>query len=149
MKLKILLLVLHRGKEQRCSRRLLRKSKLQHLRVPRSTSWTRGAPLSCERLDAPAYVSIRPGAEKILIFSIFFILVIVFLLFINLQELNKIQQLAISLSEEIKSDVLYTYLSDNFPIYHYSIIMVNRIELSKEIQKNNGFIAQLNDSPST
>ncbi len=25
----------------------------------------RGAPLSCERLDAPAYVSIRPGAEQL------------------------------------------------------------------------------------
>ncbi len=48
------------------SRRLLRKSKFQHLRVAcvraaSSTSWmtwglagTRGAPLSCERLDAPA-----------------------------------------------------------------------------------------------
>ncbi len=56
---------------------LLRKSKLQHLRVARvraasSTSWTtwglagtRGAPLSCERLDAPAYVSIWPGAEQL------------------------------------------------------------------------------------
>ncbi len=72
MKQKILLLALHRGKERRCSHRLLRKSKLQHLRVARiravlSTSWTtwglagmRGAPLSCERLDAPAYVSIQP-----------------------------------------------------------------------------------------
>ncbi len=76
-KQKILLPALHRGKERRCSRRLLRKSKLQHLRVARvraasSTSWTtwglagtRGAPLSCERLDAPAYVSIRPGAERL------------------------------------------------------------------------------------
>ncbi len=76
-KQKILLPALHRGKERRCSRRLLRKSKLQHLRVARvraasSTSWmtwglagTRGAPLSCERLDAPAYVSIRPGAEQL------------------------------------------------------------------------------------
>ncbi len=66
MKQKILLPALHRGKERRCSRRLLRKSKFQHLRVARvraasSTSWTtwgltgtRGAPLSCERLDAPA-----------------------------------------------------------------------------------------------
>ncbi len=61
----------------RCSRHLLRKSKLQHLRVARvraasSTSWTtwglagtQGVPLSCERLDAPAYVSIRPGAEQL------------------------------------------------------------------------------------
>ncbi len=77
MKQKILLPALHRGKERRCSRRLLRKSKLQHLRVARvraasSTSWTtwglagtRGVPLSCERLDAPAYVSIRPGAERL------------------------------------------------------------------------------------
>ncbi len=76
-KQKILLPALHRGKERRCSRRLLRKSKLQLLRVARvraasSTSWTiwglagtRGAPLSCERLDAPAYVSIRPGAEQL------------------------------------------------------------------------------------
>ncbi len=76
-KQKILLPALHRGKERRCSRRLLRKSKLQHLRVARvraasSTSWTtwglagtRGAPLSCERLDALAYVSIRPGAEQL------------------------------------------------------------------------------------
>ncbi len=76
-KQKILLPALHRGKERRCSRRLLRKSKLQHLRVARvraasSTSWTtwglagtRGAPLSCERLDAPANVSIRPGAEQL------------------------------------------------------------------------------------
>ncbi len=76
-KQKILLPALHRGKERRCSRRLLRKSKLQHLRVARvraasSISWTtwglagtRGAPLSCERLDAPAYVSIRPGAERL------------------------------------------------------------------------------------
>ncbi len=76
-KQKILLPALHRGKERRCSRRLLRKSKLQHLRVARvraasSTSWTtwglagtRGAPLSCERLNAPAYVSIRPGAERL------------------------------------------------------------------------------------
>ncbi len=44
-KQKILLTALHRGKERRCSRRLLRKSKLQHLRVARvraasSTSWT-------------------------------------------------------------------------------------------------------------
>ncbi len=74
---KILLPALHRGKERRCSRRLLRKSKLQHLRVARvraasSTFWTtwglagtRGAPLSCERLDAPAYVSIRPGVEQL------------------------------------------------------------------------------------
>ncbi len=77
MKQKILLPALHRGKERRCSRRLLRKSKLQHLRVARvraasSTSWTTwglagtwGAPLSCERLDAPAYVSIRPGEEQL------------------------------------------------------------------------------------
>ncbi len=76
-KQKILLPALHRGKERRCSRRLLRKSKLQHLRVARvraalSTFWTTwglagtwGAPLSCERLDAPAYVSIRPGAERL------------------------------------------------------------------------------------
>ncbi len=76
-KQKILLPALHRGKERRCSRRLLRKSKLQHLRVARvraasSTSWTtwglagtRGVPLSCKRLDAPAYVSIRPGAERL------------------------------------------------------------------------------------
>ncbi len=75
-KQKILLPALYRGKE-RCSRRLLRKSKLQHLRVARvraasSTSWTtwglagtRGAPLSCERLDAPAYVSIRPGVVQL------------------------------------------------------------------------------------
>ncbi len=45
MKQKILLPALHRGKERRCSRRLLRKSKLQHLRVAwvraaSSTSWT-------------------------------------------------------------------------------------------------------------
>ncbi len=76
-KQKILLPALHRGKERHCSRRLLRKSKLQHLRVAcaraaSSTSWTtwglagtRGAPHSCERLDAPAYVSIRPGAEQL------------------------------------------------------------------------------------
>ncbi len=63
---RILLTALFRGKERRCSRRLLRKSKVQHLWVARvraasSTSWitwgltgTRGAPLSCERLDAPA-----------------------------------------------------------------------------------------------
>ncbi len=54
------------GKERRCSRRLLRKSKLQHLQVAHvraasSTSWTiwglagtRGVLLSCERLEAPA-----------------------------------------------------------------------------------------------
>ncbi len=76
-KRKILLPALHQGKERRCSRRLLRKSKFQHLRVARvraasSTSWTtwglagtRGAPLTCERLDAPAKVSIRPGAEQL------------------------------------------------------------------------------------
>ncbi len=76
-KQKILLPALHRGKERRCSRRLLRKSKHQHLRVAHvraasSTSWTTwglagtwGAPLSCERLDAPAYVSIWPGAEQL------------------------------------------------------------------------------------
>ncbi len=76
-KWKILLPALHQGKEQRCSRRLLRKSKFQHLLVARvraasSTSWTtwslagtRGAPLSCERLDAPAKVSIRLGAEQL------------------------------------------------------------------------------------
>ncbi len=45
MNQKILLPALHRGKERRCSRRLLRKSKFQHLRVARiraasSTSWT-------------------------------------------------------------------------------------------------------------
>ncbi len=44
-KRKILLPALHQGKERRCSRRLLRKSKFQHLRVARiraasSTSWT-------------------------------------------------------------------------------------------------------------
>ncbi len=44
-KRRILLPALLRGKERRCSRRLLRKSKLQHLRVARiraasSTSWT-------------------------------------------------------------------------------------------------------------
>ncbi len=83
------------------------------------------------------------------IFSIFFILVIVFLLFINLHKLNKVQQLTNSLSEDIKSDVLYTELSDNFLIYHYSIIRLNRIELSKEIQQNTVFIDQLNDRPST
>ncbi len=56
---------------EECAREVL------NLRVPRiraasSTSWTtwglagtRGAPLSCERLDAPAYVSIRPGAEQL------------------------------------------------------------------------------------
>ncbi len=27
--------------------------------------WDAGGPLSCERLDAPAYVSIRPGAEQL------------------------------------------------------------------------------------
>ncbi len=65
------------GKERRCSRRLLRKSKLQHLRVAcvraaSSTSWatwglagTWGVPLSCERLDALTYVSIQPGAEQL------------------------------------------------------------------------------------
>ncbi len=64
MKQKILLPALHRGKERRCSRLLLRKSKLQHLRLARvraasSTSWTtwglagmRGAPLSCEAQHA-------------------------------------------------------------------------------------------------
>ncbi len=74
---KILLPALHRGKERRCSRHLLRKSKFQHLRVAcvraaSSTSWmtwglagTRGAPFSCERLDVPAKVSIRPGAEQL------------------------------------------------------------------------------------
>ncbi len=53
------------------------KEQLQHLRVARVraaslTSWTtwglagtRGVPLSCERLDAPAYVSIQPGAEQL------------------------------------------------------------------------------------
>ncbi len=63
---KILHPALHRGKERRCPRRLLRKSKLQHLRVARvraasSISWTtwgldgtRGTSHSCERLDAPA-----------------------------------------------------------------------------------------------
>ncbi len=45
MKQKILLPALHQGRERRCSRRLLRKSKFQHLRVARvraasSTSWT-------------------------------------------------------------------------------------------------------------
>ncbi len=42
------------------------------IRAASSTFWTtwglagtRGAPLSCERLDAPAYVSIRPGAEQL------------------------------------------------------------------------------------
>ncbi len=76
-KQKILLPALHQGKERRCFRRLLRKSKFQHLRVARvraasSTSWTtwglagmREVPLSCERLDAPAKVSIRPGAEQL------------------------------------------------------------------------------------
>ncbi len=66
IKRKILLPALHRGKERRCSRRLLRKRKFQHLRVAcikaaSSTSWTtwglagtRGAPLSCKRLNAPA-----------------------------------------------------------------------------------------------
>ncbi len=65
------------GEERRCSRRLLRKSKFQHLRVAHvraasSTSWTtwglagtRRTPLSCERLDAPAKVSIWPGAEQL------------------------------------------------------------------------------------
>ncbi len=73
-----------------------------------------------------------------------------FLLFINLQELKKIQQLTNSLSEEIKSGVLYSDLSDNVPILHYSIIRLNRVELSKEIQQNNYFfIDQLNYSPST
>ncbi len=63
---RILLPVLHRGKERRCSRHLLRKSKLQHLWIARvratsSNSWTtcglagtRGVPLSCERLDVLA-----------------------------------------------------------------------------------------------
>ncbi len=72
---RIILPALLRGKELRCSRLLLRKSKIQDLQVARiraasSTSWTtwglagtQGAPLSCERLDAPAYVSIQPGAE--------------------------------------------------------------------------------------
>ncbi len=76
-KWKILLPALHQGKERRCSRHLLRKSKFQHLQVARvraasSTSWTnwglagtRGTPLSCERLNAPANVSIRPGAEQL------------------------------------------------------------------------------------
>ncbi len=62
---RILLPALLRGKERRCSRHLLRKSKLQHLwvaqvRAASSTSWmtwglagTHWAPLSCERLDAP------------------------------------------------------------------------------------------------
>ncbi len=43
-----------------------------HVRAASSTSWTtwglagtRGAPLSYERLDAPAYVSIWPGAEQL------------------------------------------------------------------------------------
>ncbi len=76
MKQKILLLALHRGKEQRCSRRLLRKSKLQHLQVARvraasSTSWTtwglaetRGAPLSCweARRTGPCVDSAWGGA---------------------------------------------------------------------------------------
>ncbi len=35
----------------------------------------------------------------------------------NPQELNKIKQLTNSLSEYIKSDVLYSDLSDNFLIY--------------------------------
>ncbi len=76
-KRKILLPTLHQGKERRCSRHLLRKSKFQHLPVARvraasTTSWTtwgltgtRGEPLSCERLDALAKVSIRPGAEQL------------------------------------------------------------------------------------
>ncbi len=51
------------------------------------------------------------------------------LLFINLQELKKIQQLTNSLSEENKSGVLYSDLSGNFPILHYSIIRVKRVEL--------------------
>ncbi len=59
--------------------------------------------------------------------------------FINPQELNKIQQLTNSISEYIKSDVLYTDVADNFPIYRYSIIRVNRMELSKEIRQNNCF----------
>ncbi len=65
-KQRILLPVLHRGKERRCSRLLLRKSKLQHLRVTRvraasltswttwGLAWTQRVPLSCERLDALA-----------------------------------------------------------------------------------------------
>ncbi len=66
MKQRILIPALPRGKERRCSRRLLKKSKLQHLRVARiraalSTSWmtwglagTQGVPLSCKKLGAPA-----------------------------------------------------------------------------------------------
>ncbi len=68
-------------------------------------------------------------------FSIFFILVIIFLLFLNLQELKKIQQFTNSLSEEMKYGVLYSDLSDNFPILHYSVIRVNRVKLSKEIRQ--------------
>ncbi len=74
------------------------------------------------------------------IFSMFFILVIIFLLFINLQVLKKIQQLTYSLSEEMKYSVLYSDLSDHFPILHYSVIKVNRVKLSKEIRQNNSFL---------
>ncbi len=63
-KQRILHLALLRGKEQRCPHRLLRKCKLQHLRVAHvraasSISWMTwdlagmwGAPHSCKRLDA-------------------------------------------------------------------------------------------------
>ncbi len=50
----------------------------------------------------------------------------------------------------MKSAVLYSDLSDHFPILYYSVIRVNGVELSKEIQLNNCFVIdQLNDSPST
>ncbi len=72
------------------------------------------------------------------------------MLSLHLQELKKIQQFANSLSEEIKYGVLYSDLSDNFRILHYSVIRVNRVKLSKEIRQIIVFfIDQLNDSPST
>ncbi len=64
MKHRILLPALHRGKKRRCSRRLLRKSKLQHLRVARVRA---ASSTSCTTwgLAGTRGVSIQPGAEQL------------------------------------------------------------------------------------
>ncbi len=74
---KILLPALHRGKERRCSRRLLRKSKLQHLRVARvragffdflddlGPGWDAGGDALLREARPPAKLSIQPGAEQL------------------------------------------------------------------------------------
>ncbi len=75
-------------------------------------------------------INLMPSLQ---IFATFFILVIILLLVINLQELNKIQQITNSLSEEIKSGVLYSDLSNNFPIYRYFII--SRVEPDTRLKR--------------